>query len=52
MLTLGTRAASRNVRAIPIVKRVVHVLILIGNVVNLKCPVIAQKEDSNQIQNV
>jgi len=48
----GTHAASKSVHAIPIVKKVVHVLILLGNVVNLKCLAIAQKVDSNQIQNV
>ena len=48
----GTRAVSKSVHAIPIVKKAVHVLILLGNVENLKCPAIAQTADSNQIQNV
>jgi hypothetical protein len=48
----GTRAVSKSVHATPIVKKAVRVLILLGNVVNLKCPAIAQTADFNQIQNV
>ena len=52
MLIPGTHVVSRNVLAILTAKRVVHVLILSGPVVNQKCPAIAQKGDSNRIQSV
>ena len=52
MLIPGTHVVSRNVLAILTAKRVVHVLILSGPVANQKCPAIAQKADSNQIQSV